>query len=193
MLTRIVIFGSLLAVALPPVRQQLTCDPPVWGDEVNSFQSRVEAYVALREELWAGLPRPSAAPSVGEIAAMRKSLASRIKMARRGARQGNLFSAVIAEEIKKSLRRVMDAHTWKVIMDDNPGEQPSQVNDDYREGSPLTTMPPNVLAALPRLPEKDIEYRFVERHLILLDTRAMVVIDRIPYAIVDPDTNANCR
>jgi hypothetical protein len=43
-------------------------------------------------------------------------------------------------------------------------------------------MPPNVLAALPKLPA-DLEYRFLGRHLVLVDTRASVIIDRIPYAI----------
>ena len=44
-------------------------------------------------------------------------------------------------------------------------------------------MPPNVLAALPRLPD-DIEYRFMGRDLILLDTRANVIIDRVPDALL---------
>jgi hypothetical protein len=53
-------------------------------------------------------------------------------------------------------------------------------------------MPPNVLAALPRLPA-DLEYRFVERHLILLDRRSLVILDRIPYAIGDPASEGSCR
>ena len=36
------------------------------------------------------------------------------------------------------------------------------------------TVPPNILAALPKLPE-DLEYRFVNRHMILLDTHAHIV------------------
>jgi len=70
--------------------------------------------------------------------------------------------------------------------------KPSQVNDEYRKGSPLTTMPPNVLAALARLPA-DIEYRFIERHLIVLDTRSLVIVDRIQYAIGDPASEVPCR
>jgi hypothetical protein len=152
----------------------------------------VKAYVALRDKLEASLPRPIATGTVAEVASARRALAAKIRAARKTVRQGNLFSAEIAVEIKKSLRRAIDDHTWKVIMDDNPGEVPSQVNDQYREGSPLATMPPNVLAALPKL-SGDIEYRFVERHLILLDTRALVIVDRIPYAIGDPASDGSCR
>ena len=43
-------------------------------------------------------------------------------------------------------------------------------------------MPGTILAALPALPD-DVEYRFLGRHLILLDIRANVILDRIPYAI----------
>jgi hypothetical protein len=67
-------------------------------------------------------------------------------------------------------------------MDDNSGDFEAQINGAY----------PNVLAVLPRLPE-DIEYRFVGRHLILLDTRAMVILDRIPFAIQCPDGDPTCH
>jgi hypothetical protein len=153
----------------------------VWGDQVTTFTSRLEAYVALRNQLETGLPRPAS-----------HALAERIRAARAKARQGDLLTPALSLEIQKSLRREIDAHTWKVIMDDNPGEIPSQVNDEYKEGKPLATMPPNILAALPRLPA-DIEYRFVDRHLILLDSRAKMILDRIPYAIRDPGGEQSCR
>jgi hypothetical protein len=44
------------------------------------------------------------------------------------------------------------------------------------------TVPPNILARLPILPD-DLQYRFVGPHLILHDTRANLILDRIPYAI----------
>ena len=43
-------------------------------------------------------------------------------------------------------------------------------------------MPPNMLVALPALP-KDIEYRFIEKHLILRDARANLIIDYMVNAI----------
>jgi len=192
MLLRVGFILCALAAAASPGPQQPGCEPPVWGDTVTVFDSRVKEYVALRDKLEASLARPIATGTVAEVSAARRALAAQIRAAREGAKQGDLFAPAIATEIKKSLRRAIDAHTWKAIMDDNPGEEPSQVNDDYREGSSLTTMLPNVLAALPRLPA-DIEYRFVERHLILLDTRARLIVDRIPYAIGDPASEGSCR
>jgi hypothetical protein len=120
------------------------------------------------------------------------ALAQRIRTARAKARQGDIFTPAISAEFKKALRLEMNAHAWKVIMDDNPGEFLSQINSAYPDGKPLATMPPNILAGLPRLPA-DIEYRFVEHHLILLDTRAKLILDRIPYAIRFTDRDTPCR
>jgi len=39
-----------------------------------------------------------------------------------------------------------------------------------------------VLASLPPLP-KDLDYRFVDKHLILRDSRANTIIDYIPNAM----------
>ena len=57
-----------------------------------------------------------------------------------------------------------------------------KVNGPYPDEEPLSTVPPNVLASLPELPE-DIEYRFVGKHLILRDARANLIIDYIANAI----------
>jgi hypothetical protein len=43
-------------------------------------------------------------------------------------------------------------------------------------------MPPEVLQALPTLPE-ELEYRFVSEHLILLDPHAHIVADFIVDAL----------
>lgn len=160
-----------------PVRTTPGCSAPVWGDEVTRFNAQVQAYVDLRGGLEQGLS-PSA-------------LATKIRAARATARQGDIFTDAISVEVKKALVLQMNAHVWKVIMDDNPGEIASQVNGVYPDGKPLATTPPNILAVLPPLPA-DIEYRFVERHLILLDTRAMVIVDRIPYAIRFAEGDTPC-
>ena len=47
---------------------------------------------------------------------------------------------------------------------------------------PVTTVPPQVLAALPKLPE-DLEYRFIGDRLILHDIHAHTIVDLIDDAI----------
>ena len=80
------------------------------------------------------------------------------------------------------LASIMDARTWAVIMDDNPGTFGHDIDGEYPDGKPLSTMPGVLLARLPELPD-DIQFRFVGRDLILYDVRANTIIDRIPDAI----------
>jgi hypothetical protein len=69
-----------------------------------------------------------------------------------------------------------------VIEDDNPGQFSHRINGTYPDGTPLSTMPAAILAVLPVLPS-GLEYRFLGQHLILLDTKANVILDRLPCAI----------
>jgi len=62
------------------------------------------------------------------------------------------------------------------IMDENPGVPQLVLNERYPSSIPLSTMPPQVLAPLPKLPE-ELEYRFIGSRLILLDTHADIIVD----------------
>jgi hypothetical protein len=157
----------------------------VWGFIVADFSARVWDYSELRSELEKGLPPLRVTDDPAEIRRAVRALAKRIRVARAGAKQGDMFTPTISVEFRKVLILEMDANTWAAIMDDNPGELSNEINGSYPEGKPLSTVPPNILALLPRLPD-DIQYRFLGRHLILLDTRANVILDRIPFAIQLP-------
>ena len=61
-------------------------------------------------------------------------------------------------------------------MDENPGVPTLRVNDRYPDAIPLSTMPPQVLKALPPL-EEDLEYRFVGERLVLMDAHAHIIVD----------------
>jgi hypothetical protein len=174
------------------VRRPVDCSAPVWGDLATQFNAAVSAYVELRSEMEKGLPPLVVTENPAAISDTSRALANKIRAARAKARQGDIFTPAISPVFKQALRVEMNAHTWKVIMDDNPGEFLSQVNATYPIGKPFSTVTPNILAVLPRLPV-DIEYRFVERHLILLDTRARLILDRIPYAIQYSDGDPTCR
>ena len=68
------------------------------------------------------------------------------------------------------------------IMDENVKFIPLKVNQRYPDAIPLTSMPPDVLKALPGLPE-EMEYRFVGDQLVLLDPHAHLIADFIPDAL----------
>ena len=64
----------------------------------------------------------------------------------------------------------------------HPGEFSNEINGTYPDEKPFSTVPGTILAALPVLPD-DVQSRFLGRHLVLLNVRANVILDRIPYAI----------
>ena len=160
----------------------------VWGLAATDFNTRVGAYVKLRAELEKGLPPLRVTDDVAEIKTAERALADRIRAARAKAKQGDTFSPAISAQFKKALRLETNTNTWAAIMDDNPGKVSVKMNDSYPDGKPLSTVPPNILALLPPLPD-DIQYRFLGRNLILYDTKARLVVDRIPSAL--PSKNRN--
>ena len=80
-----------------------------------------------------------------------------IQAARHGAHEGDIFSPAISLEFKQVLALEMNAETWAVIMDDNPGEFPNEINGIYPDGKPYSTVPERFSRVLPALPD-DVEY-----------------------------------
>lgn len=156
---------------------QGTFDP----ETLAEFNRRVQDYDALRSRLEAGLPPLVPTTNPDEIDKFEERLADRIRHAR-GSRRGQIFADNMEGQVKRMMSARVDATTLGVIMEDGPGEFDVDVNDTYSKKRPLATMPPNLLLALPDLP-KDLEYRFVGRHLIIRDARANMIVDEIPYAI----------
>lgn len=167
----------------PPAPQEIPVfRVQIWGDTGTDFSTRVASYVDLRNELEKGLPPLMVTEDPAEIIQAVRALAARIRVARAGARQGDIFSPTVSAQFKRTLLLEIDASTMAVIMDENPGKIDVRINGTYPVRKAFSTMPPNILAVMPRLPP-DLEYRFLGRHLVLVDTRASVIIDRIPYAI----------
>ena len=154
----------------------------VFGDTVTDFPSRIERYFELRGQLERGLPAMTVTEDVRRIRRRTRSLAEAIRVARRGAVQGEFFTAATSAEFKRVLALIMNTAVWALIMDENPGAFRHDIDGSYPDAKTYSTMPGIVLARLPQLPD-DIQFRFVGPHLILYDVRASTIIDRLPNAI----------
>jgi len=156
--------------------------PPAPGSEneaIELFQQRVKEYVALHEKLEASIPKYDRG-SPEQVEATQQGLARLVKGARRDAKQGDFFTPPIQQLAKKVMADVLsgpDGATIKgSIMDENPGLPTMVLNERFPSSVPLSTMPPQVLVRLPKL-EGKMEYRFIGRRLILLDTEADIILD----------------
>jgi hypothetical protein len=200
---RLLAIGLVLAVPLAAGAQTPANPDPAQPDfrmivqgtfdaeTLAEFRRRVEDYDALRRRLEVGLPPLVVTTDADEIETFEHRLADRIRHAR-GSRRGQIFADSMEGQVKRMLSARADQATIAAIMEDGPGEVDIDVNETYKKKHPLATMPPNLLLILPDLP-KDLEYRFIGRHLVIRDVRANIVVDEIRYAIrcrdcvVEPD------
>jgi hypothetical protein len=146
----------------------------------------LKRYVDLHKELEKGLPRLPDDATPEQIDKNQRLLEQRVRDARKSARAGEIFTAEAQPVIKRLLAAVFDGpegrNLMASILDENPVGMKVAVNMRYPDTVPISTVPPEVLQTLPRLSE-DMEYRFVGRHLILLDAHAHVVADYIENAL----------
>lgn len=150
------------------------------------FKKRVDAYMDVHKRARTEAPRLKPTDNPEDIRAARQSLAEGIRTARAGAKPGDIFTPETAQIFRRLLTPETTgregAQTKKAMEEDAPAAVPLKVNAAYPEGKPLPTVPPNVLATLPQLPE-ELEYRFVHKDLILRDVPANLIVDFIPKAI----------
>ena len=154
--------------------------------ELTEFKKRVEEYAALHRKLEATLPKLPKEATPEQIDRNQRALATLVSSSRPNARLGDVFTPPAPGYVRALLTRVFASSNKRqlreTIQDENPGPVKLIVNGRYPDQVPLATMPPEVLEALPRLPE-ELEYRFVGDALILLDPHAHIVIDYLPAAL----------
>ena len=163
------------AAKAPPAR---TGDPD--ADAVATFDTRVKEYLTLHRKLESQIPKLSKQATPQEIDKNQRALGALIQSARRGAKQGEFFTPGMESLLRRVFARVFSGEDGKnllgSVMDENPVDTKLTINERYPDTVPLSTMPAEVLAVLPKL-EEDMEYRFVGRRLVLLDAHAHLILD----------------
>ena len=144
------------------------------------FNERVTAYATLHQKLEATLPPLPTEATPTAIDKHQRALGQLIVQARKSAKQGDIITPATQAHFRALVARVFQGQPGRElkasILDENPGDIGLTVNGRYPDQVPLSTVPPQVLAALPKLP-KDLEYRFIGDRLILLDVHAHIIAD----------------
>jgi hypothetical protein len=147
---------------------------------LQDFKARVDAYMKLRKEAVKDAPALKETKDPAKIKAAQDAMSAQIRAARVSAKHGD----VLTPEITVALRRLLspelkgdDGHDARaIIKDDAPTNITFKVNAKYPEGASLPSVPANLLVNLPTLPAP-LQYRIVEKRLILLDEDADVIVD----------------
>lgn len=90
-----------------------------------------------------------------------------------------IFKKIIRDEARRRSPRVRANRRED---QDELADFTPMVNQMYPPTQPLVTFPAGLLRALPKLP-RELEYRLVQRNLILRDIEANLIIDFIPAAM----------
>jgi hypothetical protein len=153
------------------------------------FNRRVVVYAELHYMLEATVPRIGVSPDPAEIGRAVEALGAAVRKARVGAREGDVFFPAAAQIFRRIIREQYRNRFLELrIMthDDVPPLDPPVVNGHW-PGEAFTFMPPDLLARFPALPG-ELQYRFVNRDLVLWDAHANVIVDVIRRAIPEETT-----
>jgi hypothetical protein len=162
-----------------------TRNPAVNADSaiIQDFGKSVAAYLQLRKSVESKLPPLKATASQAKINRQEHELARAIGDARKDAKAGDIFTPEISAEIRRLTGMAMQPrsggdHIGQSLRHAEPVQLHLHVNEKYPEKLPLQSTPPSLLENLPPLPP-EIEYRITGRDLVLLDTKANLIVDLI--------------
>jgi hypothetical protein len=145
------------------------------------FQQRLQKYLELRQQL-AGKLKPLAPTSnAAELASRQESLAAALRDVRKDAKPGDLIPTRVAGQIRNIVAdyfRRKDASTRRAVFEEVPEGIRPVINKTMPDNAALATVPPVLLNNLPRLPD-NLQYRFVGRHIVLLDGDTRLMMDYI--------------
>jgi hypothetical protein len=153
---------------------------PADKQAVAEFESRVRDYVKLRNTVKDKLPKLSKDSTAEQLEAYRKSFEEMVRVARAGAKRGDIFNSAGSDYIRRTLKTEFDrkdkAELRKIVFEAENKDVPLRVNYPYPESKEFTEMPPTLLLLLPQLP-KEVKYRFVGRNMLLVDRDNNLIID----------------
>ncbi len=149
---------------------------------IVDFQKRVADYVQLRKDIEGHMPPLKPTASVDKIEHHEHELGEAVQRARKTAKQGDIFTPEVAGEIRRLIGIAMMPDGKKInqsLRHAEPVQLRLAVNQRYPNHVPLQSTPPSLLENLPKLPP-EVEYRVTGPDLVLLDSKANLIVDLIP-------------
>jgi hypothetical protein len=176
----VVLAGSLL---LPADGRKTSTSP---NPALAEFEANVQDYIQVRNNAAKSAPELKKNMEPEALVARERALASAIRKARASAKPGHIITPAAQKYFKTiTMGEVRSSGGKPVKQTIKQGNPPAdkegadvklQINGTYPKAAPKSTMPASLLERFPKLPE-ELEYRFVGRTLILLDSTANLIVD----------------
>ena len=153
---------------------------------VSDFNDRVKEYITLHRKLANEAGPIDETKKPHEITQREEALGQLIRTTRAGAKPGSLFSPPVATLFRTIIKQEFSRRPAAVRKDrkedqDELADFVPTVNQTYPPTQPLVTFPAGLLRTLPKLPQ-ELEYRLVQRYLIVRDIEANLIVDVLPNA-----------
>lgn len=183
---------ALSPTPAPPTCQLEVLPPSVLEERVlRTFERDVNQYVRLHRRLERSLPPEHLFGDSEDMTLAVDALYAAMVDARPTAREGSIFTPAVAQVVSARLERAI------VRLGRSPAEVWLAMNRGYMSGVPdirvndrvppirYAVVWPALLDALPPLPE-ELQYRFIDRDLVLVDVHADLVVDILKDALPAP-------
>jgi len=158
------------AVKLTPQEKQL----------IASFDRRVKDYLKQRERAKKKLTPLSKEATPEQIEIYQQGFVTALRAMRAGTKPGYIFIPAFTQYVRTIIQTEFPPRDkkdiTKTLLEGETKGVPLKVNYPYPETKELTEMPATLLLKLPQLP-KEVKYRFVGRHLLLVDTDNSLIVD----------------
>lgn len=179
---RTLVAAMLVAFTVAIPSAQPTSESPA----VAEFKVATRNYVAMHRRLERIAGPITLNSSVESIDRSMQALATAIRAERTTAKQGDLFTAALAPELRARVNNALLEHGFTPAdiyrSAEADGIFPSSTGLRINGTFPwllATAMFPCVIAALPPLPS-ELQYRIVGNDLLLIDVHASLIVDILP-------------
>lgn len=176
-------------IAMAKLLQSQIAEPAVTEQEkqmLAALDRRVKDYLKQRQRVRAKLPPLSKEATPEQIAVYQQTFMESLRAMRTGTKPGYIFNPQTADYFRTVIKTEVPAsdkpEIRKTILEADTKGVPLKVNYPYPETKELTQIPPTLLLRLPQLP-KEVKYRYVGRHLLLVDTDNNLIVDYMLNAL----------
>ena len=159
---------------------------PAQATPLKEFKQQVDKYMGIHGQAVNKVGPFDATKSPKEIHVRELALGETIRAMRTGAKQGDVFTPLVAKTLRTIIYNEFNHRGPQALKnrEDSQDEVPDftpMANMIYPTTFPLATFPPSLLRQMPPLP-RPLEYRLVQRYLILRDSEANLIVNVLPDA-----------
>jgi hypothetical protein len=161
------------------------------------FNDRLQSYVKVHRQVEEqfNLSHMKPTHSIAKIQQRQHGMAQHIRELRASAHDGTIFIPEVKAYFTRALASAYQANSEGILASlscvSDVVEQKLAANDVYPDTWDYNAMPPTILLHIPQLPA-ELEYRIVNRDLIIRDVEASVIVDVLRDVITLPTGSAVC-